>query len=403
MNPLGAVYVQGVTRVADLLSPDGTSWSSARVDEMFSPDDAADIKQIAVGGPGTEDTLAWNYTKNGVFSVRSAYHLRMTMNKVRSGQPESSSSISRHKGYLGLWDTSAPNKAKIHMSRVIRNGLAVGVELHRRRIKPGVFCVVCGREETILHRFWSCQHSVQFWSQLRSEKGVSVAAPPIFTASQSELANWLLEWFATANEDEREMMIHSVYAMWLARNETRDGRRIEAPREIIERVCSHVKEWREVHAKSPRITKPAAVQRWSAPDEGWIKANSDGAISRHGGRAGGGVVLRDANGGFLASACHLFPQVVDPEVAEIMACKRALRVAADINVQKVHLELDCQSLVHVLKQPEKNLSVMGPWLEEIKTMLRSFEDFKVSWVRRSANVAAHKLAKVGVGEELCMV
>ena len=85
MNPLGAVYVQRVTRVVDLLSPDGTSWSSARVDEMFSPDDAADIKQIAVGGPGTEDTLAWNYTKNGVFSVRSAYHLRMTMNKVRSG------------------------------------------------------------------------------------------------------------------------------------------------------------------------------------------------------------------------------------------------------------------------------------------------------------------------------
>ena len=114
-------------------------------------------------------------------------------------------------------------------------------------------------------------------------------------------------------------------------------------------------------------------------------------------------MLRDANDRVLAGARHLFPQVVDPEVAEIMACKRALRVAADINVQKVHLELDCQSLVHVLKQPEKNLSVMGPWLEEIKTMLRSFEDFRVSWVRRSANVAAHKLAKVGVGEELCKV
>ena len=36
-------------------------------------------------------------------------------------------------------------------------------------------------------------------------------------------------------------------------------------------------------------------------------------------------------------------------------------------------------------------------------MLRSFEDFRVSWVRRSANVALHKLAKIGVGEELCKV
>ena len=36
-------------------------------------------------------------------------------------------------------------------------------------------------------------------------------------------------------------------------------------------------------------------------------------------------------------------------------------------------------------------------------MLASFSDFKVSWVRRSANVAAHKLARVGVGDELCKV
>lgn len=66
-----------------------------------------------------------------VFTVRSAYHLRMTMNKLKSGRPESASSVNKHQGYLGLWDTSAPNKANIHMWRVIRNGLAVGAELLR--------------------------------------------------------------------------------------------------------------------------------------------------------------------------------------------------------------------------------------------------------------------------------
>ena len=55
-------------------------------------------------------------------------------------------------------------------------------------------------------------------------------------------------------------------------------------------------------------------------------------------------MLRDENGGFLASACYLFPQLVDPEAAEIMACKQALLVAADINVRKLHVELDNQSL-----------------------------------------------------------
>ena len=30
-------------------------------------------------------------------------------------------------------------------------------------------------------------------------------------------------------------------------------------------------------------------------------------------------------------------------------------------------------------------------------------DYRVEWIRRSANVAAHKLAKVGVGGSLCKV
>ena len=36
-------------------------------------------------------------------------------------------------------------------------------------------------------------------------------------------------------------------------------------------------------------------------------------------------------------------------------------------------------------------------------MLALKNGFKVTWVRRTANVAAHKLAKVGVGDELCKV
>ena len=162
MRPLGVVYLQGVTKVADLMVAAGDAWNTARLDEMFSPDDAQDIKQIAIGGPVMQDVLAWNFTKNGTFTVRSSYHLKMTLNKLKTGRPESTSSVNRHQGYLGLWDTSAPNKAKIHMWRVIRNGLAVGAGQLRRRIKPGVLCAMCGREETIMHRFWSCQHSVQF-------------------------------------------------------------------------------------------------------------------------------------------------------------------------------------------------------------------------------------------------
>ena len=113
------------------------------------------------------------------------------------------------------------------------------------------------------------------------------------------------------------------------------------------------------------------------------------------------MVLRDHMGAFRAGACHLFSGVSDPEVAELLACRRALEVARDSNVLRVHVELDAKGVVHMLQAQGKELSVAGPLVEEIKMMLRSFEEFKVSWIHRSANIAAHKLAKVRVGDELC--
>lgn len=113
MRPLGQVFLGG-TKVADLISSDGRNWNMEKLNAMFSEDDAADIKQIAIGGLGTDDYLAWNFTKNGCFTVKSAYHLKMSMNRARTGRTESSSSVNTHKGYTALWDTSAPGKAKIH-------------------------------------------------------------------------------------------------------------------------------------------------------------------------------------------------------------------------------------------------------------------------------------------------
>ena len=49
------------------------------------------------------------------------------------------------------------------------------------------------------------------------------------------------------------------------------------------------------------------------------------------------------------------------------------------------------------------LSALGPFIEEIKEMLRSTQEYKVTWARRTANLAAHVLAKVEVSNDLEMV
>lgn len=85
LRPLGQTFMHDTTRVCDLLSVDGDNWDHAKVEAIFSVDDANDIRQIPVGGQGVEDCLAWNYTKDGVFMVRSAYHLLMSRKRAHTG------------------------------------------------------------------------------------------------------------------------------------------------------------------------------------------------------------------------------------------------------------------------------------------------------------------------------
>lgn len=136
-----------ITKVGHLLTEDGLSWDEDKLQQVFNDSGAKEVRQIVTGGTGLSDYLAWNHTKNGVYSVRSGYHMMMALRRSRTGQPGSSGSVALHQAWLAIWATNVPNKAKFHMWWIIRNGLAVGKELSRRKIKMGVVCTACGREE----------------------------------------------------------------------------------------------------------------------------------------------------------------------------------------------------------------------------------------------------------------
>jgi hypothetical protein len=92
-RPLGrlpAAPVEGLRNVADFLTDDGTAWNEAKLRQYCFDFDVQDILKVVIGVPDTEDCPAWNYTKNGVFSVRSAYHFQMKQRRIKAGRSESS-------------------------------------------------------------------------------------------------------------------------------------------------------------------------------------------------------------------------------------------------------------------------------------------------------------------------
>jgi hypothetical protein len=277
--------------------------------------DANDIKKIVIGGPGTEDYYAWNFTKNGQFTVRSAYHLMMRQKKLKAGGVESSNSVEAHRGWLELWNANVPGKVKVHVWRLLKNGLALGAELQRRKIKEGVLCVACGREETALHCFWQCPHAQFLWKNSCDLTGTLISQPPADVHNQRDLLNWMLEWFSSAQSGEIEVTMMVIYQAWLARNAARESM-IEDPASIARHAVCLLEEWRNVQEPKP-AKSPTPHEHWLAPEAGWTKINTDGAMLKNSDKGGGGVVARDHDGRFLAGSCHFFPSLLDPADAEL--------------------------------------------------------------------------------------
>jgi hypothetical protein len=113
-HPLGCKEEECPVYLKDFLLPSGGAWDETKLESYFYEQDVQDILQIKVGRPGWADFRAWNYTKNGQFSVRSAYHLAMQRKRDQRGSPESSRSCDQHKGWLSLWDAQIPGKVKVH-------------------------------------------------------------------------------------------------------------------------------------------------------------------------------------------------------------------------------------------------------------------------------------------------
>ena len=198
-----------------------------------------------------------------------------------------------------------------------------------------------------------------------------------------------------ASEDEKSAMAQGLYAIWLARNDTRDGKRIEEANMVARRVAALMEEWKKVQGRSEISTSPTQHARWEPPAPGWLKANVDGATSQSGQGGGGGVVFIDEDGAFRGVDAIFLPDATTAEAAELLACRRAVVLALQRGVPKLHLDTVCLNVARMLNEQGWNLSSVGIMVEEIKMMATNLGEFKAAWLRREANKAAHEIARFG--------
>ncbi|KAL0374642.1 UNVERIFIED_CONTAM: putative mitochondrial protein [Sesamum radiatum] len=147
--------------VSDLIREDIREWDSELINTIFWPEDCVMILQTPLSCVGRQDLLVWHYSRNGLFSVRSAYHLALSLaNHAGPSQDSWNRGLWR-----SVWQANIPNKTKVFLWRAIRNILPSAGNLQKRRMLESSVCPMCEVEtETPIHSFLHCTFARQVWA-----------------------------------------------------------------------------------------------------------------------------------------------------------------------------------------------------------------------------------------------
>jgi hypothetical protein len=201
--------------VSDFILADGT-WNETLLRRWFLQMDVEAILQITPSRRNTDDFVAWQPDKRGVFSVSSAYKLALEEQMVAQGVGATSTrSAGERPIWRLIWQCPVPPKMRTHAWRVATNSLATQANMHRRGMQTLARCTICGGDdEDTFHVFITCPPARNFWSLMRT---VWILPPEdciIHTGRE-----WLLNLLSKLSETQRAMTLMIIRRIWHIHNE----------------------------------------------------------------------------------------------------------------------------------------------------------------------------------------
>jgi hypothetical protein len=109
-----------LSKVSDLIDPVTNCWDEDLVRQTLWPIDAQRVLAIPISMHNMSDFIAWSYTKNGLFTVRSAYLDEWNKQHGRKVQyTNGMGRINANPIWCKIWKLSCPAKIKIFIWRTL--------------------------------------------------------------------------------------------------------------------------------------------------------------------------------------------------------------------------------------------------------------------------------------------
>ena len=176
----------------------------------------------------------WMLIANRIFSVKSLY-LHLVKSDV--GFP--------HKF---MWKVKVPAKIKFFLWLLNKKSILTRDNLLKRGSKGDKHCVLCGKEESIDHLFFSCSVARLIWSLV----GCAFDLKQIPRDLNDCFENWLKKF----NKNDKRLVLTRTSALlwpiWNCKNDIIFGRKnINDPYGIIKRMCNWIIDWAVLQRNDP--------------------------------------------------------------------------------------------------------------------------------------------------------
>ncbi|KAB2601993.1 hypothetical protein D8674_002998 [Pyrus ussuriensis x Pyrus communis] len=334
------------------------------------------IEETPLGELSCKDRLIWDMSKNGSYSVKSGYRWLQERSMARRDLRRPSVRGVPKAFWKGIWKLEVPPKLRHFLWLTVHNCLPTRDALFRRRSSQTSTWALGYKMDHLSLPSWSD------WIQ-------GVFSPNL---CNSEDIRW-----------RQSYIVFTCWCIWKARCAfVFKGVPIN-PLMVLAAVSEAVSSFFGAKAKAGDRgggdgRRNLLVTRWCAPAYPFVKINVDASWSKASKTGFVGLIVRDLESKFVAAARH---SITAPSAAaaEAYALLHGCRLGAELGVRYVILESDSLDAIKCLS----NSLSLGSWeaypmLARVKQLGGDFIDCRWSWVPRSANGVAHKIASIGFSE-----
>jgi hypothetical protein len=326
------------------------------------------------------------------FTVKSAYFLEKSYRTRATG--ECSRAKANWDFWKSIWSSQVQPTVKHFVWKVCNNLLPTKENLFIKNIVPDPFCPLCQmEEESAGHILWRCPSAMGVWQECSRW----VQKLSIMEKDGYKLVQHLME---KLEESEVLEVLTVMRMIWLRRKSFVFDRVFTSPSRVVALAMEALENFTQAINLPGSVAqvRDFSLSSWTKPQPDWLKLNWDAALDKISKRMGIGVVDHDASGGVIAAVTKWIPCLPDLALAEAMGAWEVVNLCCDRWWMQVLLEGDSLTVVSALNKVALCWSAFGQFLEDTRVRLSSLPRYEVRHINRTANQAAHLMAKATLVE-----